>query len=447
MKLVNGKVHVRDKRDGPDGFFLDPLFVQLKKEAHQLKAAARASGTRFAGRMVLLLHEALSYRLLAELLYTANQAEFKSFQLTFRQAQGGLTAVNIDTPRLGGQRMSGGRVLAAQGVSVVQGPRGGRAEKAVAALALGLRRYPLWRGWSLADCPGSAVDRSGSPEYGKRLLELTALSRSNKNGAGAQPRPRSSPTAASTPVTKSAPRTTRAFPCRRRRTGGVYGPIGVLVSIDPQGRVDRVAVHGADSRMLNCCIRPWLSRITFNPRAVPGGTYSFVLQKGENKERDPLPGSSDLKPLPREVPGCLWSPLNLSVVVAQKGYYVKSQLGSEHPKKVPKRGHLSFTQLPQAEAIQALQRHLWHLYSEKYSAPTHWRYDDEERAQVTLIAEPEVPYGKVIAVIQALREAPPGRDAPPCRKLFDKQTRRWRVDPRSRHRCMYHRITLALGSS
>jgi hypothetical protein len=79
VNVKNGRVDANSKRDGPDGFFIDPLFKKLKDEAKKLKAAEKQGGAKFAGLAFLAVHKGTPYRLLAEVLYTANQAEFKTY--------------------------------------------------------------------------------------------------------------------------------------------------------------------------------------------------------------------------------------------------------------------------------------------------------------------------------------------------------------------------------
>ena len=79
VNVKNGKVDANSKRDGPDGFFIDPLFKKLKDEAKKLKAAEKQGGKKFAGDAIIAAHKGTPYRLLAEVLYTANQAEFKTY--------------------------------------------------------------------------------------------------------------------------------------------------------------------------------------------------------------------------------------------------------------------------------------------------------------------------------------------------------------------------------
>jgi len=79
VNVKDGRVDANAKRDGAEGFFISPLFDKLKDEAKKLKAAEKQGGPRFSGDAILAAHSSTPYRLLAEVLYTANQAEFKTY--------------------------------------------------------------------------------------------------------------------------------------------------------------------------------------------------------------------------------------------------------------------------------------------------------------------------------------------------------------------------------
>lgn len=50
VNVKNGRVDANSKRDGPDGFFIDPLFKKLKDEAKKLKAAEKQGEEVLWGR-------------------------------------------------------------------------------------------------------------------------------------------------------------------------------------------------------------------------------------------------------------------------------------------------------------------------------------------------------------------------------------------------------------
>ncbi len=79
VNVRNGKVDENVKRDGADGFFITPLYNRLKEEAKMLKTRSQQAGINFTGDALVAVHNDIPYRLLSEVLYTANQAEFKTY--------------------------------------------------------------------------------------------------------------------------------------------------------------------------------------------------------------------------------------------------------------------------------------------------------------------------------------------------------------------------------
>jgi len=79
VSVKNGKVDENVKRDGADGFFITPLYKKLKEKAKQFKTKAKRAGWKFEGNALVAADKGIPYRLLSEVLYTANQAEFKLY--------------------------------------------------------------------------------------------------------------------------------------------------------------------------------------------------------------------------------------------------------------------------------------------------------------------------------------------------------------------------------
>lgn len=80
--LVNGSVDPSFKRDGDAGYFITPLFNGLQIEVKRLEQIARLNPrVTFKGRIIIIAHKAITYRLLTEVLYTAGQAKLGAFQL------------------------------------------------------------------------------------------------------------------------------------------------------------------------------------------------------------------------------------------------------------------------------------------------------------------------------------------------------------------------------
>ena len=80
-EVVDGKVDVSAKRDGEQGFFIEPLFEALNKEADKQKRIAKHNTAQeFKGLALVIAHQDTNYRLLNEVLYTAGQAQFSQFK-------------------------------------------------------------------------------------------------------------------------------------------------------------------------------------------------------------------------------------------------------------------------------------------------------------------------------------------------------------------------------
>jgi len=80
-EVIDGKVDVSAKRDGEQGFFIEPLFEALNKEADkQKKIAKHNTAQEFKGLALVIAHQDTNYRLLNEVLYTAGQAQFAQFK-------------------------------------------------------------------------------------------------------------------------------------------------------------------------------------------------------------------------------------------------------------------------------------------------------------------------------------------------------------------------------
>lgn len=80
-EVSDGKVDPNDKRDGPQGFFITPLYDALVDAADNEKKIAQYNPARtFKGIAIVLADKQIPYRLLSEVMYTAGQAEFGNFK-------------------------------------------------------------------------------------------------------------------------------------------------------------------------------------------------------------------------------------------------------------------------------------------------------------------------------------------------------------------------------
>ena len=78
----SGAVDPSNKRDGANGFFIEPLYQSLQNAMQKAKAMQQrnAQAVTSLGMAMILGDKRCSYRLLSEVLYTAGQAEFSRFK-------------------------------------------------------------------------------------------------------------------------------------------------------------------------------------------------------------------------------------------------------------------------------------------------------------------------------------------------------------------------------
>ena len=76
-----GAVDPSLKRDGANGYYITPLVDILTKHANRLKKIGAMGGTQFDGTAMVMVDKNTPYRLLAEVLYSAGQAEFNNYHL------------------------------------------------------------------------------------------------------------------------------------------------------------------------------------------------------------------------------------------------------------------------------------------------------------------------------------------------------------------------------
>jgi len=155
--------------------------------------------------------------------------------------------------------------------------------------------------------------------------------------------------------------------------------------------------------------------------------------------------------------------LNLSLVMTDKGYYIKSRHGSECPEGVADSDRLCF---PKQDGkytdavLLKLQHHLWYLFANKYKDPESYA-TPEEKYTITVIPEPTVKYEDLVRTLDILREIPTGAKNPApkvpvpasgCTLKFMKGANAWGFEEKGgvstrEAACMYYRVTLALGSA
>lgn len=230
--------------------------------------------------------------------------------------------------------------------------------------------------------------------------------------------------------------------------------IGVLIKVDDKGTVEQVAARGGGAEVLGCCIKPYVARFRFNPKEVPPGIHRFALRlaQGAASSAAVLPDASDLRPLVRPVADCVDSPLNLTLLLTEKGYYLKTRYGSEcsdDPGSDSRRLCFRWTR-DKAETFKHLARRLFHLFSVKYAHPRFWRFRPDLRGSSTLVPVYTTRFQDVIRAMEILRDLPNKDGAPPaagknCRMRMAHETKRWVCDRATKSFCMYPYVTLAVG--
>lgn len=81
LVIKDGKVEASQKRGGEDGYFIIPLNKVLVDAAEKKRRLASVNPTvKFEGICTLVLDKDTPYRLVAEVMYTAGQAEYSKFK-------------------------------------------------------------------------------------------------------------------------------------------------------------------------------------------------------------------------------------------------------------------------------------------------------------------------------------------------------------------------------
>jgi hypothetical protein len=155
--------------------------------------------------------------------------------------------------------------------------------------------------------------------------------------------------------------------------------------------------------------------------------------------------------------------LDLTLVVTDQGLYLKSRHGAECPEGVTGDDRLCFRRqggkLTDA-VLRSLQHHLWFLHASKYRGEEAYA-SPEERHAIAILPEPGVRYEELVRILDVVREVPADARNPPvkrpppsggCQQVYDRKAGAWAFRQTGGESvkdaaCMYHRITLALGSS
>jgi len=89
LQIKDGKVEADQKRGGEDAYFIILLNKELVDAAEkQRRLAAFNPSVKFEGLLTVVMDEDIPYRLLAEIMYTAGQAEFSKFKFAAISKEG-----------------------------------------------------------------------------------------------------------------------------------------------------------------------------------------------------------------------------------------------------------------------------------------------------------------------------------------------------------------------
>jgi hypothetical protein len=466
VSVKDGKADPDAKRDGPDGFFIDPLFKAGKKVARAAKDREKRGGAHFLGQVALRLHAATSYRLLAEVLYTLNQAEFKSYQILTRRASGATGAIPIETPRLSNDYHLRDRAsvpLRLAGPWALPGADGRTAPAPVE-----VRRALLTEILDRADL-GDATDWSP-----KVLVEALLRQGTDAGQTG-------DATGLGTPVARAGAGQARAapapppfsLPCDEGARDLPTEPrsVGVRFRVDAAGAVTHLATAGSTPVLDDLCGAEWLRR-KLDPRTVPAGDYGIRLVMGgaPGAAAPGLPGASALTPIEQVIDSVTGgaatrAAFDFTVVMTAQGFYLKSRRKPECTARPGERLCI-LAKHPgtfDAGTMTALSRAAHGVHQRLAASPRL----APERFFVTVIPEPAVTVADVIRALDAVRELPGKDPRRRCRVPIEKRARdgSWHHAVRSAlgHRmgyddqpgaaalpweqdCMFYSITLALGS-
>ncbi len=158
------------------------------------------------------------------------------------------------------------------------------------------------------------------------------------------------------------------------------------------------------------------------------------------------------------------NPIGLTLVISTKGLFLKSKHGSECPKGVVAKQEQCFAAGRDGQfsavTLKKMQHHLWYLYAAKYKLAG-GADADLARHSITVAPKANVPYARVTRVLNVIRDIPRDAKNPPvkytvpsggCQMPYNAKTRTWDFSNSGgitilKNACMYHKVTLALGST
>lgn len=463
VSVNNGKVDASTKRDGPDGYFIAPLFKALRQVVKKLKAVGKRGGPRFRGQVVLRVDEATPFRLLAETLYTLRNAEFAEWQILTRRVSGAAAAIPMKLPYHRAYppdpaNWYTGAFMPVRVVGLWAVP-GTIGKPVPAPIAVQRAFFERIRGHALMSDSGVWPDpksRSADEDvYLRRALKPTPRARPKRNRASAS--------ATDGPVLPSPPHTLRCDGGLGDLSPGDRS-VSIRLRVSRTGEVTHLATRGSTPRLDDACLTAWL-RPPLNPADVPAGDYGLQLSIGAAPASPhlDLPDTSALVPVEAVIDSAPKrsgpsAPLDLTVMLREKGIDLwsrrKSECISPRGKRpcIPSPGPGGYTTEMFARLSQMAQ-----AIHQRLAANPRFFW---ERFVVRVVVEPTVKVTDLIRTLDALRERP-GRDARRrCRIPILKQDpgsapyhalrRRWNKlgapdEPWERD-CMFYLVILTVGN-
>lgn len=450
VTLERGRIPAHLKRDGPDGYFITPLWAAMKKAAPVGRHKQQLRPGRLAGLMTLRIDRAHRNRLVGEILYTAHEAGFETFQLA-------------------GLRRGGGDL----GNVIVRG--------------YGFRKHPKEREAKGAVPSGSLVLRHFSrlsPRVPRSPVVEARLRAAFLDQARATTESQCKPTVVATgvdlktgkPVVKLEPGSGKwEFP-KRPASNATYRwqlicslraserirkiDLSLRLRINLEGKVTDLAFSPGIDRPTRTCLLNEVKHWRFRRKTVPPGEYGLAVSvvtdevcwsgRARLTQKSEMPPSAALRSVASQERRRI-SRLDLTLIATRKGYILRSALGRECPS--PRAEGLCFLNAQPGffakETLHALQTHLHRLSQRKPIAGL-----PASGHSLIVVFERDTTYGDLLRTLDVAVEAPAvgrstGRQTTPkasgCRLRPGGKQGAWEIDTAQTRQgaCMFYDLWLS----
>jgi len=105
--LIDGRVNASYKRGEPESYFVVPVVKRLQALRRAMVKQERLGGRPFNGNLLILADTRVPYQVLAEVLFSANVAGYKHYQIATRLTRDVVRTVVISHPHLARMKPSG----------------------------------------------------------------------------------------------------------------------------------------------------------------------------------------------------------------------------------------------------------------------------------------------------------------------------------------------------